>query len=66
MSIFEGVLEECQCLSLFSIEEHGPGHAIYFGRCKHKHGYNIAFVTEPDMKFLNNLILFANSHLQNK
>jgi hypothetical protein len=39
-------LMECTCKSKYVIEPHGKGHAIYWGRCQHKHGSNIAMLTE--------------------
>lgn len=35
----------CQCSDKYSIEKHGNGHALYFGRCDHKHGYNVLHIT---------------------
>lgn len=35
----------CRCSEKYSIERHGDGHAIYFGRCGHKHGANLAYLT---------------------
>lgn len=45
-------LEECQCPVRYSIERHGNGYALYKGRCCHKHGYNLAFITETDKETL--------------
>ena len=42
----------CDCEERYSIEPHGDGYAIYFGRCMHKHGYNLAQITECDPKIL--------------
>ncbi len=39
-------LMTCQCVARYSIEPHGDGYAIYWGRCKHRHGANIARLTE--------------------
>lgn len=39
-------LLECVCKPKYSIEEHGDGYAIYWGRCQHKHGVNLAHITE--------------------
>lgn len=36
----------CECEETYSIEKHGDGHVIYYGRCPHKHGYNLATLTE--------------------
>lgn len=41
-------LLECKCKQRYSIEPHGKGYAIYWGRCQHKHGCNIALLTEID------------------
>ena len=41
----------CECKDRYSIEQHGNGYALYFGRCQHRHGYNLAHITEtsPDV-----------------
>jgi hypothetical protein len=39
-------LISCRCESKYSIEPHGDGHAIYWGRCNHRHGANVARLTE--------------------
>lgn len=36
----------CNCKEHYTIEPHGKGYAIYWGRCMHKHGYNLALITE--------------------
>ena len=36
----------CNCEQKYSIEPHGKGWAIYWGRCEHRHGANIAHITE--------------------
>ena len=45
-------LMECDsdCEKKFRIEPHGNGYALYVGACMHKHGYNIAHITEADEK----------------
>lgn len=46
MSIEE--LLTCRCKKQYSIEPHGSKneHALYFGRCKHKHGFNVLKISE--------------------
>lgn len=39
-------LLECRCADIYSIEPCGPGHALYFGRCQHRHGYRVLQITE--------------------
>jgi hypothetical protein len=46
MSIEQPTFEICDCQQTYSIEPHGPAHVIYFGRCQHRHGYNLATLTE--------------------
>lgn len=48
---FTGLLS-CRCKDKYSIEEHGKGYAIYWGRCQHRHGANIALLTECSRKDL--------------
>lgn len=38
----------CKCPEIYSIETHGNGWALYFGRCNHRHGWNLANMTEID------------------
>ena len=45
-------LLECHCKDRYSIEPHGDGYAIYWGRCQHRHGANIAHLTECNRKDL--------------
>ena len=45
-------LLSCHCKDKYSIEPHGKGHAIYWGRCNHRHGANIALITECHRKDL--------------
>ena len=45
-------LLECNMENKYSIEPHGDGYAIYYGRCMHRHGYNLAHLTECEEKFI--------------
>ncbi len=38
--------EICDCIQTYSIEEHGKNHVIFYGRCPHRHGLNLATLTE--------------------
>jgi hypothetical protein len=49
-------LFECRCVEKYSIEPHGKGHALYYGRCNHKHGYNMMYITECNRKDVLQLI----------
>ncbi|MFT5760522.1 MAG: hypothetical protein ACI9LM_005309 [Alteromonadaceae bacterium] len=46
MDIEQPLIKICDCISKYSIEPHGYAHALYFGRCNHKHGYNLAKISE--------------------
>ena len=39
-------IEICDCKSVYSIEPHGDAHTLYFGRCNHRHGYNLAKISD--------------------
>jgi len=39
---------DCKCKDEYSIEPHGNGYALYFGRCPHRHGYNLLHITEVE------------------
>jgi hypothetical protein len=45
------LLEPCTCKALYSISPHGEGYALYYGRCGHRHGYNLANMVEPAWNF---------------
>ena len=44
----ENIFGECHCPDRFRIEAHGDGYALYRGRCIHRHGLNLAHITEAD------------------
>ena len=44
-------IEICDCESTYSIEPHGANYALYFGRCNHRHGYNLATLSELSHNF---------------
>jgi hypothetical protein len=41
----------CKCEPKYTIEPHGEGYALYYGRCNHKHGYNLINMLEPAWNF---------------
>ena len=45
------LLEPCTCEVRYTIEPHGKGYALYYGRCMHKHGYNLVNMVEPAWNF---------------
>ena len=56
-------LFRCKCEPQYTIEPHGDGYALYFGRCNHKHGWNLVYLKEPsancDLKHIEALINFG-------
>lgn len=42
---------ECECAAQYTIEPHGSGYALYYGRCTHRHGYNLINMVEPAWNF---------------
>lgn len=44
-------LEDCHCDLEYSIELHGDGYALYYGRCPHRHGHNLVHLTEEAWNF---------------
>ena len=46
MGIEQPFIEICDCEQKYSIEPHGDAFALYFGRCNHMHGYNLAKISE--------------------
>lgn len=55
----------CECEAKYTIEPHGEGYALYYGRCNHRHGYNLVYLTEPsfncDLKHIEKLINLGNA-----
>ena len=45
------LLEPCTCAVKYTIELHGDGYALYYGRCNHRHGYNLINMAEPAFNF---------------
>jgi hypothetical protein len=43
----------CDCKDRFTIEPHGEGLTLYYGRCDHKHGYNLGEIREPSYNALS-------------
>jgi hypothetical protein len=41
----------CSCENKYTIEPHGDGYALYYGRCNHRHGYNLVNMVEPAFNF---------------
>jgi hypothetical protein len=52
--------EPCKCENAYSIEPRGEGHVLYYGRCNHRHGYNLVELHGPafncDFKHLEKLL----------
>lgn len=44
-------IKPCKCEVKYTIERHGKGYALYYGRCNHRHGYNLANIVEPAWNF---------------
>lgn len=47
----QALFEQCKCENRYTIETHGEGYALYFGRCNHRHGYNLINMVEPAWNF---------------
>lgn len=54
----------CNCKDRYTIEPHGNGYAIYWARCDHRHGYNLANFVECDMGGLQQLLAVANAEVE--
>jgi len=42
---------ECSCVSRYSIEPQDGDYALYYGRCRHRHGYNLVTMVDPAFNF---------------
>jgi hypothetical protein len=51
MTDWETLLKPCECAAQYTIEPHGDGYVLYYGRCRHRHGYNLIYMTEPAWNF---------------
>lgn len=58
VSSLAALFEECKCVAQYTIEPHGDGYALYYGRCNHRHGYNLINMVEPAWNF-------APAHIEN-
>ena len=62
-------LFRCECEPRYTIEPHGDGYALYFGRCNHKHGWNLVYLKEPsancDLNHIEALINFGAAGYKN-
>lgn len=45
------LLKPCTCAARYTIEPHGEGYALYYGRCGHRHGWNLINMLEPAWNF---------------
>ena len=59
------MITECACEVRYSISPHGDAYALFYGRCDHRHGYNLANMVEPAWNFeprhIEKLINFGNA-----
>jgi hypothetical protein len=44
--------DECECEPKYTLEPHGKAKVLYFGRCNHKHGYNLCTISEEAHNFV--------------
>ena len=62
------LFEPCTCEAKYTIELHGEGYALYYGRCRHRHGYNLINMVEPawnfDPKHIEKLINLGDEEYQ--
>lgn len=54
------LLKPCTCAARYTIEPHGDAYALFYGRCGHRHGWNLVYLNEPsfncDLKHLEKLL----------
>lgn len=59
------LLKPCTCEARYSIEPHGDAHVLYYGRCGHRHGWNLIYLNEPalncDFRHLEKLLNLGNA-----
>lgn len=46
MTEWAELLKPCKCEWRYSVRPHGDEYALYYGRCDHRHGYNLAYISE--------------------
>lgn len=54
------------CEEKYTVEERNKEWVIYFGRCKHRHGFNLGYLKDVDIQKVKELIKLANKQLKNK
>lgn len=42
---------DCKCEQTYTVEPHGDGFVLYYGRCNHRHGSNLVYLKEPAFNF---------------
>jgi len=64
-------LFKCECEGKFTIEPHGANgefHVLYYGRCGHRHGWNLVELHDPayncDFKHIEYLLNLGNKEYQ--
>lgn len=58
-------LDECHCKQKYTIEPHGDVYALYYGRCGHRHGFNLCHISEVAHNCdLEKLAVLLNSGLK--
>lgn len=50
----------------YSIEGHGDGYALYFGRTPFHHGYNLAHLTEISQETIDKIVRALNKDRNNE
>lgn len=52
-------LDPCRCEEKYSLEEieEGKTWILYFGRCPHRHGYNLVTLSDPSFNFYTEIFL---------
>jgi hypothetical protein len=62
---WKALFEPCKCENKYTIEKHGDGYVLYYGRCNHRHGHNLVYLKEPalncDLTHIENLINLGNA-----
>ncbi len=62
------IFETCICETKYTIEPHGNGYVLYYGRCNHRHGYNLVYLNDPaincDLEHIQKLLNLGNIEYQ--
>jgi len=62
----KGIFPVCNCKNEYTIEPHADGKVLYYGRCNHRHGFNLCRVDDIAFNALDILNTRADDMISRK